>query len=134
MGRADSFIREEKGRSIRASIEMPDHKDIYGHDASPPHPGEVLRDDVLPRLGLSRAAVARHLGISARVFGDILRERRPVTLDIAQRLGAALGSGVHYWLGLQAQHDLWVAHTAEPLPVKPLRACKLTSSHGASLR
>ena len=99
-------------------------KDIYGQETSPPHPGEVLRDDVLPRIGLSRAAVARHLGISPRTLGEILSERRPVTLDLAQRFGAAFGSGAHYWLGLQIQHDLWIAHSADPVVMKPLVAAR----------
>jgi addiction module HigA family antidote len=94
-------------------------RDFYAGNA-PPHPGEILRDDILPALGLSRAKVATHLGIAARMLGDLLRERRPVTLEIARRLGAAFGSGTHYWLGLQIQHDLWVARTTEPSTVKPL--------------
>ena len=32
----------------------------------PAHPGEILRDDILPALSMSKAAVAEALGISRR--------------------------------------------------------------------
>lgn len=92
----------------------------FDYSSPPPHPGEVLREDVLPAVGLSCATIARHLGISVRILSDILRERRPITLDIARRLGAAFGSGAHYWLGLQMQHDLWLARTSEPISIRPI--------------
>lgn len=95
-------------------------KDLYGRDCAPPHPGELLRDDILPHFEQTRAEIASHLKISRRKFGDLLAERRPVTLDLAIRLGAAFGQGPHFWIGLQAQHDLWHARLAEPT-VRPLR-------------
>lgn len=94
-------------------------KDLYGHHTPPPHPGEVLREDILPHYHLTRAELARHLKISTRLLGDVLRERRPITLDLALRLGAAFGQGPHFWLGLQAQFDLWHARRREP-DVRPL--------------
>lgn len=95
-------------------------KDLYDRELPPPHPGEILREDLLPRSRLSRAALARHLGISLRALTDLLAERRPVTLDLALRLGAALGSGARYWLGLQIQHDLWRADHGAAVEVKPV--------------
>ena len=89
-------------------------------DAGPPHPGEILREDILPLLALSRRELARHLSISPRVLSEVLSERRAVTLDLAMRLGAALGQGARYWLGLQAQHDVWRASLAEAAPVQPI--------------
>jgi len=92
----------------------------FDHNAPPPHPGEVLREDMLPSIRLSAADLARHIGVSPRLIADVLAERQPVTLDLARRLGAAFGCGAHYWLGLQIQHDLYQARVAEPVPVKPL--------------
>ncbi len=88
-------------------------KDLYGQQTPPPHPGEVLREDILPHYALSRRDFARHLKISTRVLGELLRERRPVSLELAIKLGAAFGQGAHFWLGLQAQHDLWHARDRE---------------------
>jgi antitoxin HigA-1 len=95
-------------------------KDLYDAGLPPPHPGEILREDILPRLALPRSKLAAHLGISARRLADVLAERAPVTLDLAQRLGAALGSGTQYWLGLQVQYDVWRAQFEAPVRIKPV--------------
>jgi antitoxin HigA-1 len=89
-------------------------------DCAPSHPGEILREDILPRLAVSRTALARHLDISRRALTEILAERRPVTFEIAQRLGAALGTGTRFWLSLQAQYDFWRAHEVEPSRIAPV--------------
>lgn len=96
-------------------------KDRIEADLTPPHPGEILREDLLPALGMSRAAFARHIGISARRLGAVLAERVPVTLDLALRLGAAFGHGTRYWLGLQVQHDIWCAEQSASVSVEPLK-------------
>lgn len=95
-------------------------KDLLGRETCPPHPGEVLREDILPHYRLTRKELAAHLGISTRQLGDLLRERRGMTLDLAMRLGAAFGQGAHFWLGLQMQHDLWQARHKES-SVRPIR-------------
>lgn len=90
------------------------YNDLYIHEEAPPHPGEVLRDDIFPELGTTRAALAKALGIGPRKLANLMAERTPVTLELALRLGAVLGHGTRYWLGLQMQHDLWRA--AQPMP------------------
>lgn len=95
-------------------------KDILDRHLPPPHPGEVLKDDILPALAISQAALARHLAVPTRRITDLVAARRPITLDLAQRLGAALGTGARYWLGLQMQHDLWLASASEPVRVRPV--------------
>lgn len=90
------------------------------HDAVPPHPGEILREDILPLLTLSRRELARHLAISPRVLSEVLAEKRAVTLDLALKLGAALGQGARYWLGLQAQHDVFLATQMQAVSVAPI--------------
>lgn len=93
---------------------------ILQNDAVPPHPGEILREDILPFLTLSRRELARHLAISPRVLSEVLAEKRAVTLDLALKLGAALGQGARYWLGLQAQHDVFLATQAQGVSVAPI--------------
>ena len=95
-------------------------KDLFGRDTSPPHPGEVLREDLFPYYSLSRAQLAKHLRISTRKLNEILREQRDINLDLAMRLGAAFGQGAHFWLGLQMQHDLWQARNREA-SIRPIR-------------
>jgi addiction module HigA family antidote len=56
----------------------------------PMHPGEMLREDVLPSLGKSKTEIASLLGISRQTLFDILRERQPVTPAMALRFGKLL--------------------------------------------
>jgi antitoxin HigA-1 len=77
-------------------------------DFTPPHPGEILREDVLPRLNLRPAALARRLRVPVDTIIDILAERRPMTRDIAGKLERAFGHSFRFWLGLQLQYDRWI--------------------------
>lgn len=70
------------------------------------HPGELLREDILPALGKSKSETARLLGISRQTLYDILDERQPVTVAMALRLGKLIGNGPVFWLNLQRTHDL----------------------------
>lgn len=75
----------------------------------PMHPGELLREDVLPALGRSKVEIARLLGISRQTLYDILAEKQPVTPGMALRLGKLLGNGPTLWLNLQRRYDIWQA-------------------------
>lgn len=75
-----------------------------------PHPGEVLLEEVLEPLGVSRAALARAAEMPPRRINEIVLGKRSVTADTAVRLAAALGTGERFWLGLQADYDLEEAH------------------------
>ncbi|MFI4987238.1 MAG: HigA family addiction module antitoxin [Alphaproteobacteria bacterium] len=76
-----------------------------GHRPAP-HPGILLREDVVPAFGLRAAEIARLLGITPQALQAILNERAPVTAEIALRLGKLCGNGPELWLGLQARYDL----------------------------
>jgi antitoxin HigA-1 len=82
---------------------------LNGRKRRPTHPGEVLREDVLPETGLTQGEFARLLGVSRRTVNEILQEKRPVTVDMAHRLARALGTSPDVWLGLQQDVDLWDA-------------------------
>jgi addiction module HigA family antidote len=70
------------------------------------HPGELLREDVLPALARSRSQIARLLGVSRQTLHAILSERAPVTPEMALRLGKLCGNGPELWLALLGRHDL----------------------------
>jgi antitoxin HigA-1 len=77
---------------------------------SPPvHPGEILRDDVLPSLRLSVTEAARQLGVARQTLHRILAGRAAVTPEMAVRLGKFCGNGPGLWLRLQQTYDLWHA-------------------------
>ena len=72
----------------------------------PVHPGEILREDVLPALGKSKTEIARLLGISRQTLYDILEERQPVTPAMALRIAKLLGTTPESWLNMQRDYDL----------------------------
>ena len=72
----------------------------------PMHPGELLREDVIPALGLPLAAIARLLGISRQALHAILSERAAVSPLMALKLGKLCGNGPDLWINLQVRHDL----------------------------
>ena len=72
------------------------------------HPGEFLRE-TLDELGLTQVAFAEALGVSPMRVSHVLRGDRPVTAELALRLGRALGQTPQYWLNLQTTYDLKIA-------------------------
>jgi addiction module HigA family antidote len=82
------------------------------HSSLPPtHPGEVLREDVLPALNISVKATAEKLGVSRQALHALLKYKHPARLspDMAARLGKLCGNGPDLWLRLQADYDAWHA-------------------------
>jgi len=77
-----------------------------GRGLPPMHPGELLREDIVPALGRTRAEIARLLGVSRQTLYAILTERAPVTPEMALRLGKLCGNGPELWLNLQTRYDL----------------------------
>ena len=75
----------------------------------PIHPGEILREDVLPALGRPKTEIARLLGISRQTLYDILNEKQPITAQMALRIGKMCGNGPNIWLNLQRTYDLRMA-------------------------
>ena len=73
---------------------------------APMHPGELLRDEILPALDRPKTEIARLLGVSRQTLYDILDEKLPVTPVMALRLGKLCGNGPDLWLNLQQRFDL----------------------------
>ena len=78
----------------------------------PMHPGEMLREDVLPALGRSKKDVAALLGVSRQTLYEILSEKQPVTPAMALRIGKLLGNGPDLWINMQRAYDLHEAQMA----------------------
>ena len=75
----------------------------------PPHPGEALREDVLPALGLSVTALAQHLGYSRGQLSTVINCHSRITADLAYRLELAGLGAARVWLAQQSAVDLWQA-------------------------
>jgi addiction module HigA family antidote len=80
---------------------------------NPPHPGETLRDDVFPALGITITEAARQLGVTRVALSRVLNGRAAISPDMALRLeawlGAERGSHAELWLGQQMAYDVWQA-------------------------
>jgi antitoxin HigA-1 len=91
----------------------------------PTHPGEVLREDVLPALGRSKVEIAELLGVSRRQLYNILDEEQPITPQMALRIGKLTGTTPESWLSMQQAYDLQIAEknlAAEIEAIPTLRA------------
>ncbi len=81
---------------------------IQGRKVRPVHPGEVI-SDVLEDIEMTQTRFAKILGVSRRSVNEIVLGQRPVTVDMAIRIGKALGNGPQLWLNLQQKVDIWDA-------------------------
>ena len=70
------------------------------------HPGEVLREEFLAPLGVSRNRLSREAGLALSAVSAIAAGRRSVTAETALRLSRYFGTTPEFWLNLQAAHDL----------------------------
>lgn len=78
-------------------------------DPTPVHPGLVLREQVLQRLGLSVSQAALELGVARQTLHRVLAGTASVSPEMALRLGRLTGTAASGWLRLQQAHDLWHA-------------------------
>jgi antitoxin HigA-1 len=74
---------------------------------APTHPGAVLREDVLPALGITQTDLAKRLDVSRLTVSELLHERRAISPEMAARLAKLLHGTPHIWLRMQAARDLW---------------------------
>lgn len=79
------------------------------HKSCPTHPGELLRDDILPSMEYSKTQLAKMLGISRQHFYDIVNEKKPVSAPVAARFGKLFGNGSLFWIRMQGAYDAWHA-------------------------
>ncbi|EFF77169.1 HigA family addiction module antitoxin [Achromobacter piechaudii] len=86
----------------------------------PPHPGEILREDVIAPLGLSVAGAADRLAMSRVALSRVLNGKAGIRPDLAVRLELAGVSTAQAWVAMQANYDLWQALQHEQPPVRPL--------------
>ena len=80
---------------------------------NPPHPGETLREDVLPALSLTVTAAAKQLGVTRAALSRVLNGKAAISPEMALRiegwLGVENGGRADTWIAQQAAYDLWQA-------------------------
>lgn len=73
----------------------------------PVHPGQILREDFLPAIGLSVSEAAKRLGVPRQQLHRVLACTHPITIEMALRIGKFAGNGPGLWLRMQQAYDLW---------------------------
>lgn len=91
----------------------------------PTHPGAVLAEAVAA-TGLPKTKIASKLGISRQHLYDIMEERKPVTPNVAVRLGKMFGNGAEVWVRMQAAYDLW--HAVREVDVSKIKTIKVRAA------
>jgi len=87
----------------------------------PPHPGEYIRNDVLPALDMTITQLADHLGVTRATLSALVNCKSDLSHEMAQRLGMAIRNGTRFWFTLQMQRDLWLAEKQKKIHVRPLK-------------
>lgn len=72
----------------------------------PVHPGEILMEEFLKPIGISRSKLAKDISVPARRINEIVHCKRSVSADTALRLSLYFGLSERFWLNLQARYDL----------------------------
>ena len=86
---------------------------------APVHPGEIMREDVLPSLKISVSEAARQMGVSRQQLHRILACTHPISTEMALRIGRFVGNGPEIWLRMQQAYDLW--HTEKQMKSELLK-------------
>ena len=93
----------------------------------PTHPGAILREDVLPALGMTQTELAERLAVSRLSVSELLHEKRALSPDMAARVAKLLRTTPESWLRMQEAIDLWeIEQNPERLAdVQPLDKARL---------
>ncbi|MCK4764764.1 MAG: HigA family addiction module antidote protein [Candidatus Aminicenantes bacterium] len=73
----------------------------------PTLPGEILLEEFMKPLGISRNSLAVHLGVSYSRINEIIQGRRAITTDTAFRLAAYFDTTPEFWLNARNAVDMF---------------------------
>jgi len=73
---------------------------------NPPHPGGVIRRQVLDPLGLSVTEAAGILGVTRQAVSLLLNERTDLSSEMALRIEKAFGPKMDHLMRMQLAFDL----------------------------
>lgn len=75
------------------------------------HPGEILLEEFIRSMGLTRARLASDIDVPTSRISEIVNGHRPITVDTAMRLAVFFNMEARFWLNLQAEYDVRIAET-----------------------
>ena len=93
-------------------------------------PGELLREEFLTPMGISRYRLAKEIGVPAQRIGEIVAGRRAITADTDLRLCRFFGLSNGYWLRAQAAYDTEVAEDALAKTLAKIKPWEGARRHG----
>ena len=76
---------------------------------NPPHPGEVIRTEIIDGNGLSVTEAARALGVSRQALSGLLNSKVDLSGDMALRIEKAFGPKLETLMGMQSAYDIFQA-------------------------
>jgi addiction module HigA family antidote len=91
----------------------------------PVSPGEMLEEEFLKPLGLTKYRLAKDIGVPAQRIGEIVAGKRAVTADTDLRLCRYFGLSDGWWLRGQVAYDTAVAKEALQQELAGIRRCPL---------
>jgi len=95
--------------------------------SNPVHPGPLLKEEIEYR-GISQKQLAQQMGVSYSVLNDILNGKRPVSIEYALYLEAALGIDAQLWIQMQADYNLQVAKSDKAIKRHLLEIRKIAAA------
>ena len=99
-----------------------------GPMSDPPHPGEIIREEVIRPLGLSVTETARALGVTRQALSAFLNERSDLSPEMALRIEVALGPKADVMMGIQTDYDMARARSRMPEIAATVRRIKTVAS------
>lgn len=73
---------------------------------NPPHPGELIRTEIIEPLGLSVSAAAEALGVRRATLSDLVNAKACLTPEMAMRIEKAFGPKMDHLLRMQLAYDV----------------------------
>jgi antitoxin HigA-1 len=94
----------------------------------PVSPGEMLEEEFLKPLGLTKYRLAKDIGVPAQRIGEIVSGKRSVTADTDLRLCRYFGLSDGWWLRGQAAYDVAIAREALHKELATIQRCSLLAA------
>ena len=88
----------------------------------PTHPGAIIREDIMPELGINQTELAQQLGVSRLTISELIHEKRAVSTDMALRLARLLNTTPESWLNMQQAVDLWELEHAKSSEYRKIKS------------
>ena len=91
------------------------------------HPGEILREEILPGANISKSKLTEYLNVSRMTVNRLVNERQAISPEMALRLGKLFVNSPDFWLNLQNAYGLKVAEHSIALELKKIKPLLATT-------